>query len=218
MRRTCSALTAHALAAAALALLAPEASATVVLQPSLSEMTARSNLVLHAAVEDQAVTLDGAGRVITLTRLRVHEGLKGATAGDTVTLYQVGGRKAGHVARIAGMNEFRAGEEVVVFGARFLADNAVKFLQANRGGAASAATLHPTAGYMVVHGIGLGKFRVERPAGGVAMVAEELGDVAVARRTGNATQVVPAVFATRQPLDVFLDEVRRLAAQPGRAP
>lgn len=195
-----------------------QARASVVMQTSLEEMTSRCDVVLHAVVEDQSITLAQNGaRVLTLSRLRVKEGIRGAKTGDTVTLYQVAGRVGNQVSNIVGVNTFTVGEEVVLFGATFLSTETVTFLQTQRAAEVPAATLHPTAGYVVPHGIGLGKFVVERPAPGVdqpVMVREELGGVSVATRRADNTLVSPATHRLQQPLDVFLAEVRRMATLP----
>jgi len=70
----------------ALPVLIPQvASATVVIQPSLEDMTAKSQVIIHAVVEDQTVTQGQDGkRILTLSRLRVTEAVKGgAKVNDT---------------------------------------------------------------------------------------------------------------------------------------
>jgi hypothetical protein len=197
-------------------LVAGSASATVVVQPSLDRLATRAEVIVHAVVEEQSVTAgEVGGRVLTLSRLKVLDGLKGAKAGETLTLYQVGGRQGNRVARVIGANGFGIGEEVVIFGARFLAQDTVKFLQGARRGGVPWATLHPTGGFIVTYGIGLGKFAVDR-TGPVPMAIEELGDVAVLVPTSKGL-LVPGPWARReQPLDVFLDEVRALVSRGGQ--
>lgn len=197
------------------------AQATVVVQPSLEQMTARSGVVIHAVVEEQTQTTGEDARLLTLTRLRVLPGgaVKGAKDGDTFTLYQVGGRDGNRVVEVVGMNHFAKGEEVVLFASAFLAGDTVKFLQEQRKGSVPAATLHPAGGWVVTFGIGLGKYAVTRTGSG-AMAVEELGDVTVARRDGARGPMLldHPVHFVRQPLDVFLDEVRAQAAATRRAP
>jgi len=189
--------------------------ATVVIQPSLEEMTARSSVIIHAVVEDQSVTYgEGNKRIVTLSRLRVTEGIKGAKTGDAVTLYQVGGEKDGKHMRIVGVNDFSVGEEVVLFGATFVATDTIRFLQAERKADVPAATLNPNGGWMVTYGVGLGKFQVKRDGTSVNAV-EQLGDVVGAPPQGQK-MVDPMAGArlssTTQPLNVFLEEVRRMTA------
>ncbi|MEW5851364.1 MAG: hypothetical protein AB2A00_21425 [Myxococcota bacterium] len=209
----------HLAAAAAVLLLLPAvARSTVVIQPSLEEMTQKSNVIIHAVVEEQTVTRGEEGkRILTLSRLRVTEGLKGAKTGDTITLYQVGGSEGGRVARVVGMNDFKVGEEVILFAATFIATDTIRFLQENRKAEVPAATLHPSGGWVVTYGIGLGKFAVvPGPNGSGPMAVEEVGDVAVARQVqGRVMAGTPVV--NRQPLDAFKAEVRRMAST-GRAP
>ena len=197
-------------------LVAGSASATVVVQPSLERMASRAQVIVRAVVEDQSVTTGEArGRVLTLSRLKVLEGLKGAKTGETLTLYQVGGRQGKRVAQVIGASGFRVGEEVVLFGAKFLAQDTVKFLQGARQGGSPWATLHPTGGYVVTYGIGLGKFTVDR-TGSVPMAREELGDVAVLVPSGKGSLVPGPLVSREQPLDVFLDEVRALVSRGGK--
>lgn len=219
MKRSLRLLALAALVSAAGAVAIPrDAGATVVIQPSLEDMTRKSGIIVRATVEEQTVTLGEEGkRILTLTRFKVTESLKGtAKAGDTVTLYQVGGTYGGKVARIIGMSEFTAGEEVVLFGSTFLATDTVRYLQDNRKAEVPAATLNPTGGWMVQFGIGLGKFQVTPGAHG-PMASEQLGDVATVTRVGDRSVIGSPVTRVQQPLPVFLSEVRRMVAE-GRTP
>jgi hypothetical protein len=192
------------------------AGATLVVQPSLERMATRADVIVHAVVEEQSVTTgEVAGRVLTLTRLKVLMGLKGARTGETLTLYQVGGRQGDRVVRVIGANTFRVGEEIVLFGARFLAQDTVKFLHGARRGGVPWATLHPAGGFIVTYGIGLGKFAIDR-SGPVPMAREDLGDVAVLLSTGKGGLVPGPLVRREQPLDIFLDEVRALVSQGGQ--
>ena len=205
--------------AAALWLLAPgTAGATVVIQPSLAEMTARSGVVLRGLVEESTVTIgENDKRVLTLTRIRVLESVKGPKAGDTVTLYQVGGQVGNFVSKLVGMSQFNRGEEVVLFGATFLAQDTVAFLQGNRKGSVPDATLRPSGGWVVQYGIGVGKFLVTRDQSApLPMVIEQMGDVEVAHQRAEGLVFADKPVRTQQPLPVFMQEVRRLAATPAR--
>lgn len=202
--------------AGAVALGATAALATVVVQPSLEQMTARSGVIVHGVVTDQVVVQGEEGRILTLSSIRVTEGLKGAKANDTVTLYQVGGELDGHVARIAGVSAFAKGEEVILFGDTFLATDTVRFLQLERKNQIPAAMLHPSGPWLVPYGIGLGKFRVDRSNETLgAQASEELGDVAVATPGPRGMVLGGRVVRTQQPLNVMLDELRRLVAEGG---
>lgn len=187
------------------------ARATVVIQPSLEQMTEKSDVIVHAVVEDQTVTLGEGGRILTLSRLRIKDGLKGAVkANDTVTLYQVGGTLEGRTMAIPGVNAFTVGEEVILFGDVFLAQDTVEFLRTERKDVVPAATLHPSAGWLVTFGIGLGKYAVTRD-GKVPMAVEQVGDVATAVPAPGGMKVGGQPVRTQQPLSVFVAEVRRLA-------
>jgi aspartate 1-decarboxylase len=188
------------------------AGATVIVQPSLERMSARAEVIAHAVVEAQHVTLgeDGA-RIVTLSRVRVLAPVKGTKAGERLVIYQVGGHHGDRVLVVHGASRFQVGEEVVLFGERFLAANTVRFLQKARGADVPRETLHPSGGFVVPYGIGLGKFVVDR-RGAVPMAIEDLGDVAVAVRGKQGTVIRAAAARTEQPLDVFLSEVRRLAS------
>lgn len=187
------------------------ARATVVIQPSLEQMTEKSDVIVHAVVEDQTVTLGEGGRILTLSRLRIKDGLKGAVkANDTVTLYQVGGTLEGRTMAIPGVNAFTVGEEVILFGDVFLAQDTVEFLRTERKEVVPAATLHPSAGWLVTFGIGLGKYAVTRD-GKVPMAVEQVGDVATAVPAPGGMKVGGQPVRTQQPLSVFVAEVRRLA-------
>ena len=191
-----------------------KAHATVVIQAPLHEMTQRSHVVVHATVEETGPVEGEEGRILTLTRLKVIDGIKGAKAGDTVTIYQVGGQLGDRVMQIPGVSEFKPGEEVVFFGVTFLATDTVRFLQTERKAQVPAATLHPSAAWVVPFAIGLGKFQVIRTVD-PPMAQEELGDVVTVYRKGNALVAGGRLSRTSQPLDVFLSEVGRMA---GRKP
>jgi hypothetical protein len=100
------------------ALGAVPAAATVVVIPSLEEMTHRSDVVAHVVVRDVVVEAESPGRLVTLTTVEVIDGLAGAKTGDLLTVFQVGGEKDGRVAWIAGAHRFVVGEELVMFAAR----------------------------------------------------------------------------------------------------
>jgi hypothetical protein len=92
--------------------------ATVVVIPTLEEMTHRSDVVVHAVVRDVVVEEDSPGRLVTRTALEVLDGIAGAKSGDVLTVFQVGGQKDGRVAWVAGAHHFVVGEELVVFAVR----------------------------------------------------------------------------------------------------
>ncbi|MES2503797.1 MAG: hypothetical protein V4534_02855 [Myxococcota bacterium] len=116
-------------------------------------MTRKSAVIVDAEVTNQKVFLDVKGRIITLSTLKVSEGLKGAKLGQELVLYQVGGELDGRVARIQGASIYRPGERVVLFA-------------------------QPFRSQIVSYGLGLGKFNVVRTHHG-AEVVEDIHDVHV---------------------------------------
>ena len=91
--------------------------ATSVVPPTFDELVAESEAVIRGIVTDvRAEEFDspqGPG-IRTLVTLRVERALKGS-AGETITLVQLGGRVGGRALRVAGLPEFKAGDRQVVF-------------------------------------------------------------------------------------------------------
>ncbi len=177
--------------AIATALAATPARATTVFHVPLDEMTAQSDVVLHARVGDQQVTWDKEHRrVLTLTRIEIIESLKGELRkGQVITVYSVGGTLDGVTFKIPGVVPLLPGEEIVYFGMRH-EDMLVSF------------------------GVGQGKYRVHW-AGGTKLVGPQLGDLAFVKRSPDGhlePAVRPAEF--ERPLDAFLIELRGLVARP----
>jgi hypothetical protein len=173
----------------ALALGTP-AAATVVVVPTMEEMTHRSDVVVHAVVRDVVVEEPTPGRLITLTSLEVLDGLSGAKTGDVLTVYQVGGEKNGRVAWIAGAHRFVVGEELVVFAVR-------------------PAALE---GRIVPYGIGFSLFRVVDGIDG-RHVDEIGGDVVQLQKTvEGGTQMAAVTPRTYPTLDGFKAMVRNILA------
>ena len=137
---------------------APAARATVVVVPTLEEMAVASDVIADARVLDQLVKKDELGRILTLTRVTVVDGLKGAKTGDTLEIFQLGGNLDGKNAWIVGAQHFQKGERFVIFAAR-----------------------HPSGGpaSIVPYGIGFGVFDVVTDNGPVKnpRVQEVVGDV-----------------------------------------
>lgn len=169
--------------------LAP-AHATVVLRASLEDMSARSDVIVHARVAEQTVVREPEVGLVTLTELEVIDGLKGAKAGDILTVYQVGGSLDGQHAWISGAHRHRVGEEMVFFAMRH--------------------------GERVVgYGVGLGKYLVDRE-GRVPGVREDLGDVLLLTKGENGELKADTAAPDQHPsLDVFKEYVRRSALGQG---
>jgi hypothetical protein len=134
--------------------LAADARATVVVIPSLEEMTLASEVVAEVVVGDQRVVQEG-GRIVTYTTVVVRDGIKGAKQGDVLEVSQLGGTLQGRNTWIAGAHRFVKGEELVFFGMHFKSERVV-----------------------IPYGIGFGMFRIVDDVAG-AKVEEVTGDVAV---------------------------------------
>jgi hypothetical protein len=168
------------------------AQATLAVPVSLEQMTRESEVIVHARVLDQRVTWsDDHARILTLTRIQTLQGLKGATKGETLTIYQVGGELDGLVYRIPGALAFAPGEEIVFFAVRL-------------------------ESWIVSYGMGVGKYLVVDEKG-TRTVEARFGDVAFVGRTPTGELVAAAPLdAGPIPLDTFLARVRALVAGGGR--
>jgi len=178
-----------AVAAVAPGMFAPKASATVVVIHELDEMTTRADVVVHARVGETRVIKDEKGRIATLVEVEVLDGIKGAKAGDVLTIYQLGGTYEGERMMITGQHKWTEGEEMVFFAMR-------------------------SDPYVVSYGIGVGKYHVERNPEGI-LVVEEYGDVVAFKRdpAGASTMSRPEVRAARS-LDAFKGEIRHHVDNP----
>jgi hypothetical protein len=106
-----------ALALVACLALVPLARAVSVIPPTLVELVAESDTIIRGVVTDvRAEEFDSPqGRGIrTLVTVSVERTLKGS-AGETVTLVQLGGTVGKRALRVAGLPEFKRGERQIVF-------------------------------------------------------------------------------------------------------
>ena len=90
---------------ACMAVLPSTAFASMVLYTPLPEMTKKSDLIVHAEVTGQKIARDSAGRIKTLTNLKVIESVRGAAKNEQLLLSQVGGELDGEIAKVLGCNE-----------------------------------------------------------------------------------------------------------------
>lgn len=187
-----------ALFATPAAFFASTADATVVVIPPMEKMAARSDVIFQGIVTSQETKHDGK-KIITLTTVSIVDGIKGIKAGETLTIYQVGGTYNGQRAWIAGQHEYRVGEEMVFFGVRH-------------------------RDYVISYGVGVGIFAVTRSGNtgtGVsdvgATVVESYGDVAALTINPDGTQSVrqPKPNAPRALAD-FKSDVRRMLTAAGQ--
>jgi len=176
----------------ALWLLLPDvAGATQVFPVGLETMTRESAVIARARVEDQIVRWDqGHQRILTLTQIRVLDGLKGTRKGAVHTVYQVGGTLDGVTFRIPGAITLRKGEEIVLFAARF--------------------------GQMLVsYGMGLGKY-VVITQGSQRLVTPEFGDVAFVKRDSNGGLTpTPRPDNTLETLSTFIGRIHSIVGATG---
>lgn len=168
-----------------------QAQATIVVVDPLDVMTQKSEVVVHAVVYAQEVKTDSRGRIITLTLVEVLDGMKGASKGEQLIIYQVGGSLNGISQWIAGNHRFAAGEEFLLFGVRY--ENMI-----------------------VSYGVGIGKFKVIRDETGV-LVVEDVNDVVAAyRQQGGPMKMEPATPRVFTALDDFKELVRDIASVPAQ--
>jgi hypothetical protein len=138
------------------ALVTPPAQATVMIYWSDRELTERAASVVQGTVVQQQV-VEIEGHLFTDSYVRVLETLKGkAAAGKVMILRQPGGETVSVGEKVAGVAQFRIGEEVLVF-------------------ARPAGPVH------IPVGMCLGKYTIRRGKDGVARVSRDLGGATFAR-------------------------------------
>jgi len=97
-------------------LLGVPAFATTFPSTTTRDLALRAERICCARCEAVETRLDPqTGLVFSHVRLRLLENLKGGSEGTTVRLRIVGGRAGNVITRVAGMPQFRAGEESVLF-------------------------------------------------------------------------------------------------------
>ncbi len=159
--------------------------ATVVIVPTLEEMTHRADVIVHAVVADQQVFEKRKGKIVTHTILEVVDGLSGAKDGELITVEQIGGVLADRQMWIAGAHRFQVGDEVVFFGARI--DD-----------------------YYVAYGIGFGIFDVKEDVDGKHAI-ERGGDVVqMVRNAEGRMEGKPVTPRHFRSLDAFKADLRAI--------
>ena len=178
----------HAATLVAAVLLAGSAArATVVVVPTLEEMTLRADVVAQVVVRDQRV-IDDKGRPMTLTSLEVSDGIKGAKAGDVIELRQLGGSVGGREMWIAGAHRFQIGEECVLFAMR-------------------PAVL---AGGAILYGVGFGVFDVVDGVDGKKLQEITGAVVRAEPQADGTTKFLPVRPRAYDSLDAFKAELRAI--------
>lgn len=180
-------------AALLLGIAAPTA-ATVVVLPTLEEMTHRSDVVIHGIVRTQDVIEERPGRIVTITTIEVLDAIAGAKVGDLVTIHQLGGSLGGTEAWIAGAHRFALNEEVVFFG----------------------NVIPKRPGVIVPYGIGFGIFDVVDDVDG-RHVVEAKSDVAqLVVKPDGSQEMQPVTPRHYDSLEAFTLQLR--AIRDGRNP
>lgn len=158
--------------------------ATTAVIHDIQTMTHKSGVVVQAKVVGQKVTQDANGRIITLTTLRVEDGMKGATTGQDLTIYQVGGELNGRVMRLQGASVYRKGEDLVLFAV-------------------------PYQDKMIVsYGLGLGKFNISSKKAEYQVVEDIHGLEIQSMKAGQTVIEGPSPRKYRS-LEAFKAEIRK---------
>ncbi len=90
-------------------------SATTVRPMSVEDLTGAAEIVVHAHATAAWSQWNPEGTLIfTYTRFQVEETLKG-TAGDVITVKQLGGSAGGYTQRVAGVRPWSLGESAILF-------------------------------------------------------------------------------------------------------
>jgi hypothetical protein len=178
----------HGLVCALAASLALPAAATVVVIPSMGELTRRSDVVVQAVVRGSETIKDDNGRTITVTSLEVLDGIRGRKAGDIVEVHQLGGILDGRQSWIAGAHKFVINEEIVFFGVKLPKD----------------------PGVVVPYGIGFGIFRILDDVDGRHVHEIGGGDVSqLVRLPDGKTRMAPVSPRRFESLDAFKAMLRQ---------
>lgn len=151
----------------------------------LNTMAQGSDLVVHGHVGEQEVKYDERGRLVTLTKVEVLDGLYGAKTGQIISLYQVGGSKDGIVSPLIGGQHYELGQELIFFG-----------LEAGQS--------------FVSFGAGQGKLDVD-PSLGSDAVREDLGDVvAIDPQDISGRSAYHPSPLTYSDVDILKNEIRQM--------
>ncbi len=166
------------------------ADATVVVVPTLEEMTWRSDVIVHAVVVDQQVLEQKKGRVVTRTVLEVEDAVAGAFQKDLVIVEQLGGELGARRSWISGAHKFKVGDEVLLFGQRI--------------------TNIVGESVVVPYGIGFGIFDIVEDVDGKHAV-ERGGDVAqLVRDDQGGSSMKPVTPRHFTSVEVFKDQLRAI--------
>lgn len=182
-----------AMVAVAVSIVSFAASATVLEEVSLEDMTRDADAIVHGVVVSSGTRMvmdDDGSEPHTLTTIRIIDSLKGE-AGETITIRERGGVTQAGGMWISGTPRYAAGEEVIVFLERW--------------------TTRPNA--LRTFGMVQGKFRVRHAlGGGPASVERDLEGVGFARWADDGTMTVEHHEAgPAATLETFVAYVRAIA-------
>lgn len=170
------------------------AGATVLLSMTVEELTAQSDLVVIAEVEEQRVAWDeDVQRVRTYTRVRLRERVAGEGAegvGDSLLIVQEGGFLEDFGMAIAGNAHLVPGEVAVLF-----------------------LTRAEDASHYFVFGMEQGKYRIEGSEAGEARVTRAVTVPVVVQEIDGTSLLVerPVAELDGQPLEALLTRIRGAA-------
>lgn len=153
------------------------ASATVVPRMDLHSLTHSAGAIVHGRVLRHWSAWDASHRYIwTHYAVQIDDRLKGSTT-DTTVISEPGGVVDGLAMKVAGVPEYRDGEEVVLF-------------------------LHSTpAGYLRCYGLAQGKFTVTRDSGGQKRVHTDLRGITRTDLPGKSIPRLRAASASIESLN-----------------
>lgn len=181
---------------------APAATATVMTELSLEDLTDEADAIVYGVVErsqvrvklEQSETHGRRATPETVTTIRVYEWIKGAEQSQRVTIVEPFGRWEGGARHAAGLPSYRPTEEVIVFlgrnGATYRTSNLVQ-----------------------------GKFVVRRGVRGVpSTVGRDLSEISLIRWTEGGMAITHGTHGAEAELEVFLDYLRQLVTPVATSP
>ncbi|MCC6748820.1 MAG: hypothetical protein IT371_14265 [Deltaproteobacteria bacterium] len=165
-------------------------SATMMVAMSLHQLAGRADRIFVGRVLKAESHWSEDGRhIVTDTTFEVQQGVHGAKDGERVVVRRLGGSVNGIGMRVAGSPTFRPGETTLLF-------------------------TEVRAGHRYVVGMMQGVFPVQRTEDGRITVARTLGGLSLVKRTDDGLRAAeqPKDLAARQPLDLFVQHIRRALA------
>lgn len=181
---------------AAAALWTSVASATIMTELSIEDLTVEADAIVYGVVERSHVRVrlehrETHGREAipeTVTTVRVYEWIKGAEQNPRATIVEPFGEWEGGGQQAAGLPSYRPNEEVILF----LSRNGSSYRTSN---------------------LVQGKFAVRRGVRGVpSTVGRDLSEISLVRWTRGRMAISHGTHGPQTELEVFLDYLRRIVA------